>query len=230
MQNGYRHLFIDADDTLWENNVYFETAFARFAEILNHSCLSPAEVRKALDDIEHVNRVLYGYGSAQFGRNMQQCYRDLAERACTPEDLDAVMDAALSIMRQPLVLIEGVKETLEYLKPRYQLTLFTKGDPDEQHAKVRASGLEPYFDAVVVAREKDKRAYEGLLEQRQATREESWMVGNSPKSDINPALAIGMNAAFVPHQRNWHLEEEDLVPGVGKLLHLTRFDELQWHL
>lgn len=229
MRNGYRHLFIDADDTLWENNVYFESAFTRFAELLNHSCLSPAEVRKALDEIEHVNRVLYGYGARQFGRNMQQCFRDLAERPCTQEDLDAVMEIALGIMNHPMVLIEEVRETLEYLHPRYRLTLFTKGDPEEQQAKVRASGLAHFFEETVVAREKDPAAYEQLLARREARREESWMVGNSPKSDINPALAVGMNAAFIPHQRNWHLEEEDLVAGEGKLLELTSFAELRLH-
>ncbi len=229
MQNGYRHLFIDADDTLWENNVYFESAFARFAELLNHSSMSPADVRSALDDIEHVNRVLYGYGARQFGRNMQQCFQDLVERPCVQKDLDAVMEIAVGIMHHPLVLIAGVPETLEYLQTSYRLTLFTTGDPEEQRAKVRASGLEPFFEDVVVAREKDTTAYEQLLARRSARREESWMVGNSPKSDINPALAVGMNAAFIPHARNWHLEEEDLVTGTGKLLELTHFGELRLH-
>jgi putative hydrolase of the HAD superfamily len=229
MRNGYRHLFIDADDTLWENNVYFEKAFAQFAELLNHSSMTPAEVRKALDDIEHVNRVLYGYGARQFGKNMQQCYQNLVERDCTEEDLEKVMEIALGIMNHPLVLIDEVQETLAYLHTRYHLTLFTKGDPEEQMAKVRMSGLEPYFEDVVVAREKDISSYEELLNRRAARREEAWMVGNSPKSDINPALAVGMNAAFIPHARNWHLEEEELIIGSGKLLSLTRFAELRLH-
>jgi sugar phosphate isomerase/epimerase len=91
MKNGYRHLVIDADDTLWENNVYFEHAFVRFAEFLDHSTLTPEEVRLKLDDIEHVNRQIHGYGARQFGRNMQECYQKLCERA-EKEGIRAVLE------------------------------------------------------------------------------------------------------------------------------------------
>jgi putative hydrolase of the HAD superfamily len=229
MKNGYRHLVIDADDTLWENNVYFEHAFARFAAFLDHSSLSPEEVRLKLDEIEHVNRQIYGYGARQFGRNMQECFQTLAERPVTEADLEAVMDFALDIMLEPVVLLEGVRQTLAYLQPRYHLTMFTKGDPEEQRNKVRASGLADFFEDVVVTHEKNEKTYLGLLERRQARQEETWMVGNSPRSDINPSLAIGMNAVFIPHPRNWHLEEEPLVKGQGKLLQLESFAELREH-
>lgn len=229
MKNGYRHLLIDADDTLWENNVYFEQAFARFALLLNHSSLSPEEVRKALDDIENVNRRRYGYGARQFGCNMQECYQQLCERQVEESDLEAVMDIALDIMLQPLVLIDGVRQTLAYLQPRYHLTLFTKGDAEEQRGKLQSSGLAEFFEEVVVSHEKDAASFIRLMESRETRREEAWMVGNSPKSDINPALAIGMNAAFIPHHRNWHLEDEPLIAGSGKLLQLARFTELREH-
>src|SRR6266481_4245817 len=75
-----QHLIIDADDTLWENNIYFELAFDQFVEFLNHSELSAKEVRGVLDEIELVNTKIHGYGSANFARNMQQCYHRLAER------------------------------------------------------------------------------------------------------------------------------------------------------
>src|SRR5947209_18993706 len=44
--NGAQTLLIDADDTLWENNIYFERAIAGFISFLNHQQLSPAEVRE----------------------------------------------------------------------------------------------------------------------------------------------------------------------------------------
>lgn len=227
--NGRLHLVIDADDTLWENNVYFELAFQRFAAYLNHSRLSDAEVRLCLDRIEDTNRVLYGYGSVQFGRNMVECFEELSERSARDEDREAVQRIALGIMEHPLELIKGVAETLAYLADRHKLTLFTKGEPAEQNAKVKNSGLADYFEEVVVAREKDPPAYRDLLARRGTIAAQSWMIGNSPKSDINPALAVGMNAVYIPHARNWHLEHEDLVPGAGTLLELNRFSELREH-
>ena len=78
-------LFIDADDTLWENNIYFERAFDAFVEVLGHSSLSPAQVRASLDEIENVNNAIHGYGSSNFVRNLRQCLHHLAERGVTAE-------------------------------------------------------------------------------------------------------------------------------------------------
>ena len=55
------------------------------------------------------------------------------------------------------------------------------------------------------------------------------MIGNSPKSDINPALAAGWNAVYVPHARTWTLERQEIEPGPGKLLIAERFGDLKRH-
>jgi putative hydrolase of the HAD superfamily len=69
-----------------------------------------------------------------------------------------------------------------------------------------------------------------MLEQFRLAPAESWMVGNSPRSDINPALAAGLNAVFIPHNDTWHMELEELnTLGEGQLLTLTRFTELRDH-
>jgi putative hydrolase of the HAD superfamily len=55
------------------------------------------------------------------------------------------------------------------------------------------------------------------------------MIGNSPKSDINPALAAGLNAVYVPHARTWHLERTSLANGPGSVITVGRFAELRDH-
>src|SRR5437764_11908481 len=125
-----QHLIVDADDTLWENNIYFERAFDEFTDFLAHSSMTPAEVRQALDEIEIVNAQVHGYGSKNFGRNLKQCYQRLAEREIRTDDLGRVMKFAEDILHQPVEVIDGVPETLNYLSQRHDLTLFTKGDPE----------------------------------------------------------------------------------------------------
>ena len=110
-----RFLIVDADDTLWENNIYFERAFEEFAEFLDHSAMTPVEVRAVLDEIEEANAKIHGYGSLKFARNLQQCYRHLCEREVREEDLATVMGFARRILERPMEVIEGVPETLEYL-------------------------------------------------------------------------------------------------------------------
>jgi len=224
-----QHLIIDADDTLWENNIYFERAFDEFCDFLAHSSMSPAEVRAVLDEIETVNNKIHGYGTANFARNLTECYHKLAERDVRHEDLPTIMSFTEQILHHPMELIPGVAETLEYLSLRHDLTLFTKGNPEEQKLKLDRSGLAIYFGHTAIVKEKDAASYAALIRERQLVRERSWMIGNSPKSDINPALEVGINAVFVPHEHTWRLEHEEVREGNGRLMRLERFEELKEH-
>ena len=126
------HLLIDADDTLWENNIYFEQAIHAFITFLNHSQLSREEVRAVLDDVER----LMGYGSVNFTRSLVETYRRLAEKDPQDEDIQQVRQFGEQIHSHPFQLLDGVKETLDYLSPRHDLVLLTKGDIEEQKLKV----------------------------------------------------------------------------------------------
>jgi putative hydrolase of the HAD superfamily len=223
-----QHLLIDADDTLWENNVYFERAIAAFIDFLAHSSLTPDEVRHVLDEIERAG----GYGAASFARSLEATYRRLAEREVRPEDVARVHAFATDIRRHPLELLPGVAETLAYLAPRHDLVLVTKGETDEQRLKIEASGLEPTFRRALIVPEKDVATYQNLLDDADLGLDggSAWMVGNSPRSDINPALAAGLHAVYIPHPQTWRLEHQEIQAVAGRtLLTLDRFTELREH-
>jgi len=222
-------LLIDADDTLWENNKYFEEAFAEYVEFLDHSSLTAEEIRTILDEIELVNIKTHGYGSLNFGRNMRECYERLAERHIREEDLDRVMGIAERIMEKPVELIDGVRETLEYLSFRHDLTLCTKGHPEEQKLKIDRSGLGVFFGHTAIVKEKNAPAYRKLVEDRNLDPARTWMIGNSPKSDIRPALEAGIGAVYVPHERTWHLEKEPVDGNHRRLLVVEDFPGLKKH-
>jgi len=223
-----QYLIVDADDTLWENNIYFERAFDEFCTFLDHSHLSPADIRLVLDEIELVNNKIHGYGSANFGRNLRDCYQRLAQREIGAFDLDRVMSFAERILQQPMEVIAGVEETLQYLAPRHDMTLFTKGNPEEQKLKLDRSGLAVYFGHTAIVKEKDTAAYSALVAERGLDPALTWMTGNSPKSDINPALHAGLKAIFIPHLHTWRLEHEEVETGYGdRLLVLEKFEDLR---
>ena len=221
-----QHLIFDADDTLWENNIYFERAFDEFCAYLGHSSLTPDEIRSILDEIEIANNRIHGYGALNFGRNLSQCYLRLAERAVDEHDLTRVKAMAYRILEQGIDLMPGVAETLPFLAESHELTLFTKGHPDEQNRKIDLSGLRPLFAHCEVVKEKNRDAYLRLAEVRGFDRQHTWMIGNSPKSDINPALAAGLRAVFVPHERTWTLEREEIEDTDGRLVVIDRFSDL----
>ena len=220
-------LIIDADDTLWENNIYFERAFDEFVAFLGHSSLSASEIRDVLDAIELVNAKIHGYGSLNFGRNLRQTYEKLCERSVHEDDLCTVMNFAERILECPMEVIEGVEETLDYLAARHELTLFTKGHPDEQKLKIDRSGLGKYFAHTAIVKEKDTPAYHALVAEREMDPEWTWMIGNSPKSDVNPALEAGLGAVFIPHAHTWVLEKEEVRQGHPRLVTVERFEMLR---
>lgn len=221
-----QHLCIDADDTLWENNIYFEQAIHRFLTFLDHSSLPHHEIQAMLNKTERE----MGYGSRNFTKSLLETYRQLSERPISAEDLAQVSGFGEAIFHHPIELIAGVEETLTYLAPRHQLILLTKGDEEEQMLKITNSGLASHFEHLLVVLEKDQDTYHQLLQDFQLNPEQTWMIGNSPRSDINPALAAGLNAVFIPHQHTWQQELQDVTyTGKGQLLQLTSFALLREH-
>jgi len=205
-------LLIDADDTLWENNIYFERAIAAFIGYLDHREISPVEVRETLNAVERENILTHGYGLSSFTRSLVDCFRQLSPEPVTDDKIERVMSFSRSIAGHEIELLPGVEETLAALAGRHRLILMTKGEHAEQADKLARSGLAQYFSAVEVVAEKDPATYREVLRRHQLEARRSWMIGNSPKSDINPALAAGLNAVFLFHKDTWVLEHGDLDP------------------
>ncbi len=176
-----------------------------------------------LDEVER----LMGYGSVNFTKSLVETYRRLAEKDLQEEDIEQVRRFGEQIRTYPIQLLEGVRETLDYLSPRHDLFLLTKGDSEEQKLKVERSGIEEFFKQAVIVPEKDITTYHRVIDELQIDPQRAWMIGNSPRSDINPALAAGLNAVFIPHPHTWHLEHEEVQNmGEGCLLTLSTFAEL----
>src|SRR5215469_11999480 len=156
-------LLIDADDTLWENNIYFERAIADFISFLNHRERTPLEVRQILNDVERDCIVSHGYGLKSFAHALVKTFERISVEPITPGLHQAIHGFAHTIARQPIQLLAGVEKTLGYLARRHRLVMVTKGDPHEQSGKVERSGLKQYFSAVEVVAEKDEPTYAGVI-------------------------------------------------------------------
>jgi len=211
LDSTLKTLLIDADDTLWENNIYFERVIESFIAMMRDLNYEPSSVRKVLNEIEQKNIQLNGYGVCNFVRSLRETLLCLKG---DPTDLEFYLGKidtmADIIFSHPIKLLGGVAKGLEYLSGRHRTILFTKGNSEEQRRKIEASGLARFFYAVEIVREKDPQAFLDLLRRYQLSRESTWMIGNSPKSDINPAVAVGINAIYIPHARTWELEKETL--------------------
>ncbi|QMV17482.1 HAD hydrolase-like protein [Granulicella sp. 5B5] len=222
-------LLIDADDTLWENNIYFERAIAAFISYLDHRVHSPEQVREHLNRCERSTIAQHGYGLQSFRRSLIDCFEQLSDEPVTPEKHTRIVAFTEAISSQEIELLAGVEDTLYDLGQRHTLILVTKGNHDEQNDKLTRSGLRPFFSSVEVLSEKNTAAYIHILSSYALNPRNTWMIGNSPRSDINPALSVGMNAVFIPHDFTWVLEHEvvDQPNPTSQLLKLAAFPDLQ---
>ena len=227
----FQTLLIDADDTLWENNIYFERAIANFISFLDHREHTPEAVRLILNEVERESIGTHGYGLHSFTHSLIETFERLSVEPVTPKLHERIRSFAHQIADHPIEIIDGVPETLAHLGKQHHLIMMTKGNPAEQSGKVERSGLKDYFAAIEIVAEKDESTYRSAIAKYALDAESTWMVGNSPKSDINPALAAGLHAVFVPHGNTWILEHEDLgtAPANQRLLVVERFSDLQIH-
>jgi putative hydrolase of the HAD superfamily len=220
-------LLVDADDTLWENNVYFDSVIGRTAERLTTYGVPEARTREALLAIERQRTRAHGYGSINFGASLEVLCDHVGVGASIDELRPFLRAEIAALRRKRLEILPDVPDTLAYLRRRHRLVLFTKGNHDEQWDKVQRSGLRDLFHQVDVVREKDQGAYADATRRLGVRPEHAWMIGNSPKSDILPARAAGLGAVFVPHPGTWELELADLPePDDLGTLRIDRFADL----
>lgn len=224
-------LLLDADDTLWENNIYFERAIAAFISYLNHRTYTREEVRSVLNEVERETVRERGYGLASFRHSLVTCFERLSTEPVTAEKHERIVSFSRSISEHEIELLPGVAEVLPVLASRHRLILMTKGNEEEQADKLSRSGLANHFASVEIPREKNPDAYCAVCQKYELKPHTTWMIGNSPKSDINPALAAGLHAVFIQHPHTWVLEHEtvDAARDNQYLLELTGFTELEMH-
>src|SRR5436309_7211464 len=108
-------LLIDADDTLWENNIHYERVIEAVQSMLQPFGVTTREFRTRLDSLERRNIALYGYGTLNFTRSLVQTLEEFLPPDAEESLVRQVERMGLGIMSHPLEIIDGVPETLQYL-------------------------------------------------------------------------------------------------------------------
>ena len=223
-------LLTDADDTLWENNIYFEQVRKQFLQWTEELGFRIPEVQEAFVQIEHENIQKNGYGAENFIASLKDTYLFFEkEQSCRIAGLQWIDSIATALRQHPIQLLEGVRGSLELLSQRHTIILFTKGNLAEQNRKIEASGLGTCFKAIEIVREKSVHSFQEIIARHQLSKAHTWMIGNSPRSDINPAIAAGIRAFYIPHAWTWEREREELCLS-DQVTVLERFSDLLQHV
>ena len=195
----------DADDTLWENEVFFHKAQIKFKKLHPHIKDPDEEIFQ----IEKKNIKLYGYGIKGFILSLIEASAKHSDNQTNIENINKIVNIGKEMLTHRLTLLPGVEDTLKYLSNRFKLIMITKGDLFDQQRKIQESGLSKYFSSIEIVSEKDETAYSDILAKHGILPKNFIMVGNSLKSDILPVTKIGGTGIFIPHQFTWIHEKVD---------------------
>ncbi|MEO8376192.1 MAG: HAD hydrolase-like protein, partial [Candidatus Sumerlaeota bacterium] len=103
-----------------------------------------------------------------------------------------------------------VEKNLPLLTKRFNTIIVTKGNPKDQMGKVDRCGMRDLFAGAEVVPHKHKSCYLSVLKKYKLNPDETVMVGNSPRSDINNARMAGLRTIYVPHPKTWYREMEPI--------------------
>lgn len=204
--NTIRTIGFDADDTLWVNETYFRETEDKFADLLQEFD-TKNKIDNELFAKEMENLRLYGYGVKGFMLSMLETAIELSSGQVNSQTLSKIIAMGKHMIDQPVEILDGVQETLQYLAPKYRLIVMTKGDLLDQERKLQKSGLSKYFQHVEVLSDKKEKNYSDLLAHLEIDVDEFVMIGNSLKSDVLPLLNIGAKAIHIPFHTTWAHEE-----------------------
>jgi putative hydrolase of the HAD superfamily len=233
MDNHKITLLIDADDTLWENNIYFEKVIDILVKIIKEkTSLSENEIKDCIWEKEKIVAKKHGYGSKSFVKALREVIIELIpELEDEHDEIFQLLEVeGKKIYEHPIKFFEGVEEHLEVLAGKYNLILVTKGDRMEQSGKIERAKIKHHFKHIEILPEKHPDAYEEIIKKHKLDKKLTWMIGNSPKSDINPSKKIGLNTILIPYHLTWELEKDIVEKGEPETIVLKRFIDIDKHI
>ena len=200
----------DADDTLWQNETFFQLTHTRFAELLSDA--DPAHLMIGLEAAERRNLSHYGYGIKGFMLSMIETAIEVTNGRVQASVIAEIIAAGREMLSHPVHLLPGAQEAVEALAADHKVILITKGDLLDQERKLAQSGLGNLFHGVEIVSHKTPAIYRAAFVRHGTGAENALMVGNSLKSDVLPAIEAGAWGVYVPHSLTWALEHADPPP------------------
>ena len=205
----------DADDTLWDNEIFFRESEREFCKLINshNPNLTDKEIMPVLFDNEVGNLSIYGFGVKSFVLSAIETTGKLLNNDVPYSIISSIVQIGRNQLMQPVTLLADVEDTLKRLKEsgKYRLVVATKGDLLDQESKIKRSGLEQYFERSIIMSDKREDDYLKMIKSLNCKPEKLVMIGNSFKSDILPVVNLGGRGIYIPYHTTWAHEIVDTI-------------------
>lgn len=206
-----RQLFIDLDDTLWDTFHNNKRALSLLYKRHNWGVHYHSFESYFALYMPHCDQLWYQYRLGQITKQSLTIARlayplHLAGMQVTAEEMLALNEEFMDLVREQTGVVEGAIEMLQSLKPHFKLYIITNGWTEVQSAKLTKSGLAPYIDATFISEQigchkPDERFFHTVLTTTNSKKDESMVIGDSWHADIAGASAYGLPTIWYnPHQ------------------------------
>lgn len=219
------HVFLDADDTLWENDVFYRRAEAEFVELMK-PYVRKEDAMKILSYHQELNIKIFGYGSKTYLLGMLDAATQIVPEEFSPAMYKEIKQIIVRLEQHPFEFLEGAEETVRALADKYTLVIATKGELSEQMRKWRISKLQDCVSAIEVMEKKSVDDYRNLAAKMGIAPENFFMVGNAVRSDIFPVVSMGGWAVHVPYKITWAHEVMDM-PKSDRIFEISHISQLK---
>lgn len=218
--------FMDLDDTLigYQVDGQVVSISTGYRICVKNLCSRLAEYGFRDNEIQKAHNEIYkklvtcrGFGSIDtFPHSFGRTYEFISERYGQKADPNVIRQVEIlgrQVFEFQVVPLPGALEALEEMAAKFHITIVTKGAPDYQVKKANDSGCLQIASSLVVMSTKSVEEWREkvvTLFLSESEISEAWVVGDSIKSDINPALHLGLNAVHVKSPDVWDFEEVQL--------------------
>jgi putative hydrolase of the HAD superfamily len=209
----------DGDDTLWYVEDLYDQARTSASLVVRADGLDPHRWELIERRIDFDNVAIYGLSSTRFPTSCVEAYAVLAReysREPDPAVSEQVWSAAMSVFRSVAPVHPDARRVVDALRAKGPVVLLTKGDEAVQEKRIADAGLVGVFDEIRIVHEKGESEFQAVLGAYGFDPTSAWSIGNSVRSDINPALQVGMNAVWID-AHVWEFERVEAEPCDARL-------------
>lgn len=209
-----QQIMFDLDDTLIHCNKYFYLVIEQFSDAMvtwfaGFNEITVKAIRDKQMELDIACVSASGFKSEHFPQSFVDTYihfSNLTGRNRSVTEENFLWKLGLSVYEHDMEPYPNMEQTLFALADAgHELHLYTGGEILIQQRKIQSLQLERYFDNRIYIRQlKNNDALERILTTGVFNRETTWMVGNSIRTDVVPALTAGIHAIHMRAQTEWH--------------------------
>jgi putative hydrolase of the HAD superfamily len=225
-------LIFDLDDTLVDTSHIYWLARSQFLKVMERIGFPQKVVMERFENMDGSLMKKFGHKPERYEKSMLATYADFAMSVGENQSIVAmtkIKSAGKIVPTSIPRVIPGARRLLRWAKQQeYKISLLTRGEVRLQKKKIKENQLAEYFDDICIVGRKSKQEFRQAMRRAGSHPRDTWVIGDSIRSDINPGLQAGANCIlyhYAHHSYYWRQEYGETP--IGSFYVVRKLDEIR---